>query len=107
MRYFDIRHSVSWPEYGRNAELAELIYEQGMGFVNQGNWAYINPAAGFGIFEDGDGNFLFLETMERGAELRILDMHCGFKDEAPSEMSHFIDAFIVKFGLVKAPMEDA
>lgn len=34
--------------------------------------------------------------MEQGAEFRIVDMHCGLKDEGPSEMVHFIDAFVVE-----------
>lgn len=107
MNYFDIRPGVLWPDFDRNAELTERIYELGMDRVSDGGWFYINPATGFGIFEDADGNFLFMETVERGADLRIVDMHCGLKDEGPSEMVHFIDAFVIEFGLATAPMEDA
>lgn len=107
MRYFNICHSVSWPEYVRNAELTERIYELGMDRVSEGGWFYINPATGFGIFEDADGNFLFMETVEQGAESRIVDMHCGLKAEGHSEMAQFIDALVVEFGLATAPMEDA
>ena len=81
MNYFDIRPGVLWPDFDRNAELTERIYELGMDRVSDGGWFYINPATGFGIFEDADGNFLFMETVERGAESRIVDMHCGLKAE--------------------------
>ncbi|MEZ5986136.1 MAG: hypothetical protein R3B94_09310 [Hyphomonas sp.] len=107
MKYLDIRPGVLWSDFGRNAELTERIYEHGMDRVSGGGWFYINPATGFGIFEDAEGNFLFMETKDQGAESRIVDMHCGLKVEGPSDMAHFIDAFVVEFGLARAPMEDA
>lgn len=105
MLYFNIGHSVSWPGYVRNAELTDRIYEEGMTRVNEGNWAYINPATGFGIFEDAGGNFLFMETVDEDAQTLIVRMHCGLNDRAPSELSHFIDALSADFDLTLSPME--
>lgn len=105
MRYFNICHSVSWPEYVRNAELSDRIYEDGMARVNRGSWAYVNPATGFGIFEDAGGNFLFMETVDEGAQTLIVQMHCGLNDRALSELSEFIDAFTADFDLTLSPME--
>lgn len=105
VQYFNIRHSVFWPDYDRNVELTDRIYEDGMARVNEGNWSYINPATGFGIFEDAEGNFLFMETVDEGSRTLIVGMHCGLKDRASSELSEFIDAFTADFGLTLSPME--
>lgn len=107
MKYFDVRPAVSWADFARNAELTERIYDVGMERVAKGDWAYINPATGFGIFEDGGGSFVFLETVDQGSEALTVDMHCGLKDETVSEMAQFIAAFVADFGLSKTPMEDA
>ena len=107
VKYFDIRPAVSWSEFTRNAELTGRIYDVGMEREAEGDWAYINPATGYGIFEDGGGSFVFLETVDQGSEALIVDMHCGLKGETVSEMAQFIAAFVAEFGLSKTPMEDA
>lgn len=104
MKYFDILPAVSWSEFTRNAELTERIYDVGMERVAAGDWAYINPATGYGIFEDGGGSFVFLETVDQGSKALTLDMHCGLKDETVSEMAQFIAAFVADFDLATRPI---
>lgn len=105
MNYFDIRPSVSWKNFKRNTELTERIYDLAMASVAKGDWGYINPATGFGIFEDAAGNFVFLETLDQGSQTLTVDMHCGLNDETSSEMARFIAGFTEEFGLKIAPME--
>ena len=107
MKYFDIRPGEAWSAFSRNTDLADRIYEFGMDRVNLGDWAYVNPATGFGIFEDAEGNFLFLELVDQGAENRITDMHCGLRGSGPSEIADFVDTIVHEFGLVTSPMADA
>lgn len=73
--------------------------------VAKGDWGYINPATGFGIFEDAAGNFVFLEILDQGSQTLTVDMHCGLNDEKSSEMARFIAWFAEDFGLNVALME--
>ncbi len=59
MTYY-IQPKLGWETFTQHAPLIDYIYAQFTPLVKQGNWHYLNLSAGLVIFEDPQGNALFL-----------------------------------------------
>lgn len=66
MKHFNLDPLGGWGKFSRNSELVDFIYEVCLEKVNKGGWCYINPISNVGIFEDENGNYLYLETYDKG-----------------------------------------
>lgn len=102
MKHFVLTPINGWNNWSHNADLSDLIYDFGMKKVNSGLWFYINPGAGYGIFEGEAGNYLALETRDLGERNIILSMHCGLNDDADNIIVRFIEKLIEDYNLEKS-----
>ncbi len=101
MKYFNLDPLGGWDKFNRNAELANLIYDTCLEKVNEGGWSYINPMSNMGIFEDENGNYLCLETYDKGNINLIDEMHAGLNNDKHSVMNVFIKQLENDFDLLR------
>ena len=105
MKYFNLDPSCGWDGFSRNSELADFIYDTCLEKVNEGGWSYINPMSNMGIFEDENGNYLCLETYDKGDINSIHEMHAGLNDDKYSVMNMLIRQLETDFGLARKTRE--
>jgi len=103
MKYFNLDPPGGWNKFSRNSELAGFIYDTCLERVNEGGWHYINPMSNTGIFEDENGNYLYLDTYDKSDINLIQEMHAGLDDDTQSDMNIFIQKIESGFGLLKKP----
>ena len=101
MKHFNLDPLSGWDKFSRNSELADFIYETCLEKVNEGGWSYINPMSNVGIFEDENGNYLCLETYDKGDINLIHEMHAGLNRDINSLMNVFIKQLETEFGLLR------
>lgn len=102
MQHYNLEPPKGWTKFGKNAKLANFIYDFCLPKVNQGGWSYINPMSGTGIFEDGHGNYLCLETQDIGQGNIIIEMHIGLNEGKVFDMVKFTQQIQADFGLLRS-----
>ena len=104
-RHYNLSPRQGWDCWSHNPDLSDLIFDIGFENANSGVWYYINPMAGMGIFEDRKGQDICLETKDIGERNHILSMHCGLKENEPSDFLDFIEKLEDDYDLVSMLME--
>lgn len=96
-----LKPSQGWENYTRHSELVDHIYETYIPLVNQGKWHYLNFAPDLGIFEDSNGNYLYIDyrELDNSEESLVIEMMVEYKSKENEGFLNRIEALKSGFGL--------
>ena len=61
MTHFHLLPKKGWENYSMHKELTKFIYSTFGQFLRERDWNYMNLTSDTGIFEDEEGNYLYIE----------------------------------------------